>query len=103
MPELIDRELTQILIDISIKQFGENWLQDMLTKNGLLIAKQIISKQPTISPEVRQGRWIPYTKNRDENVTNVFQCSECEKTVRFIMAHKMCEYTFCPFCGAKMC
>ena len=53
MPEMIDKEVTLLLLNTAIKQFGENWLQDKMTKNGLLIAKQIVSKQPAVN------HWIP--------------------------------------------
>ena len=88
--------LAEIKPDEYVSAFGEAAVQVI----GLI--EEFVKEMPTIEPEVRHGRWIPYTKNRDENATNVFQCSECEKTVRFILSHEMCEYTFCPNCGAKM-
>lgn len=51
---------------------------------------------------VRHGRWIPWFRSDTDNVTNVFICSECEKSARFIMAYHECEYAFCPHCGAIM-
>ena len=62
-----------------------------------------IEDSPTIDAEpVRHGRWIPYFSDEAYNVTNVFICSECEKSARFIMAYHECEYDFCPHCGARM-
>jgi hypothetical protein len=93
MPELIDREVTQLLLDTAIKQFGENWLQDKLTKNGLLIAKQIISKQPTVESEpVRHGRWI------NDELNGKYNCTCCNKGVWRAFG----VFDFCPNCGARM-
>lgn len=67
--------------------------------------QRLIDDQPTIEPEVRHGRWIPHFVDEAHeayNMTNVFRCSECEKSVRFIMAYPKCEYGFCPHCGRKM-
>lgn len=96
MPEPIDREATLLLLDTSIKQFGENWLQDKLTKNGLLIAKQIVSKQPTIKAEpVRYGRW----KKKNGEI----YCTNCKKSKWSESFELMLRgFDFCPKCGARM-
>ena len=52
--------------------------------------------------EVKRGHWIPYFIDDAYNVTNVFICSECNKSARFIMAYHECEYVFCPHCGSEM-
>lgn len=95
MPELIAREVTQLLLDTAIKQFGENWLQDKLTKNGLLIAKQIISKQPTIESEpVRHGKW----EFGSSKTSCWMTCSICRKS----QSGQTATFNYCPNCGARM-
>ena len=96
MPELIDREVTQLLFAAAINQFSENWLQDKLTKNGLLIAKQIVSKQPTIEAEpVRNGRWKK--KNGEIYCSS---CKKCNWSESFELMLR--RFNFCPNCGARM-
>lgn len=95
MQEPIDRKATLLLLDEAIKQFGENWLQDKLTKNGLLIAKQIVSKQPIIEAEpVRRGRWIV----EDDCEHFIAKCSECGRSEDSRM---IAEMPYC-HCGARM-
>ena len=102
MPEMIDKEVTLLLLNTAIKQFGENWLQDKMTKNGLLIAKQIVSKQPTIEPEVRHGRWIlckdQYNVDND-NGNYAYYCSCCKHQDVHAESAKV---SFCWNCGARM-
>lgn len=100
MPELIDRELTLILLGGVINQFDGNWLQDKLTKNGLLIAKQIVSEQPTVEAEpVRHGRWIelPKAMNVAENPCKCSVCGHCLSFYNYYPRSK-----FCPNCGTRM-
>lgn len=114
MQELIDREVTLLLLDTSIKQFGGNWLQDKLTKNGLFIAKQIISKQPTIESEpMRHGRWVETEPDEDDRKLGIefsIKCSRCHDENSHLDFNENHEITgktfwrsrFCPNCGAKM-
>lgn len=96
MPELIDRELTLILLEGTIKHFDENWLQDKLTKNGLLIAKQIVSKQPTIEAEpVRHAYWEP-------SEVGEYHCTHCGVECDIDEFHKALLNPFCGNCGARM-
>lgn len=106
MQELIDKEVTLLLLDTAIKQFGENWLQDKMTKNGLLIAKRIVSKQPTIEAEpVRHGRWIEcdYKTLEHGEIESAYKaglcCSECRTGFK---KNHMTYKAFCPACGAQM-
>lgn len=115
MPELIDREVTLQLLDKSIELFDENSLQDRMSKNGLLAAKRILSKQPTIEAEpVRHGRWL----NTDETVWDAkdidgkqqlvisivsARCSVCNRWAEQVNNFPpYMKYEFCPHCGARM-
>ena len=99
MDELIDRELTLNILNVAIKQFDKNLLQDKLTKNGLLIAKRIVSKQPATEAEpVRHGRWV-----------NDTFCSECNRfpvpagaSVSISDQELTRYFSRCPHCGAIM-
>ena len=117
MPELIDmidREVTLQLLDKSIELFDENTLQDRMSKNGLLAARRIVSKQPTIEAEpVRHGRWIEKPPYADETVKGLeFQivCSRCDEQNASItfdensvpIAKTFYRTKFCPNCGADM-
>lgn len=96
MPKLIDREVTQLLLDTAIKRFSENCLQDKLTKNGLLIAKQIVSNRPTIEAEpVRHGGWI-----KIEPTINLQPRWKCSRIKCGGIVHAITDY--CPNCGARM-
>ena len=66
-------------------------------------ALYMIDNIPAVdAKEVKRGHWIPHFIDGDGDVTNVFICSECDKSVRFIMAYHKCEYVLCPWCGAEM-
>ncbi len=96
MQEMIDREVTKLLLDIEIGQFGEGWLRDGLTKNGLLIAKRIVSEQPTIEAEpVRHGWWI-----KIEPSINLQSRWKCSRIKCGGIVHAITDY--CPNCGARM-
>lgn len=106
MPELIDRQALLSDIDKDIEFFsssaGNHDYFDYAKKNGLVIAKQIVGRQPTIELEVRHGRWIPteYDSYADgAPVYDKWECSECGHE------HNGEEDTltaFCPDCGAYM-
>lgn len=105
MSEPIDREVTLLLLDVAIKQFGANWLQDKLTKNGLLIAKRIVSKQPIIEVEpVRHGRWTQSDALDYKDPNGVIHihgmCSCCRLIYDF--RDMTSRFKFCPDCGARM-
>ena len=109
MPELIDREVTLQLIDESIKlvdgsslRVDEKSLRDWMTKNGLLIARRIVSKQPTIEPEVRHGEWHEswYTDTVCASI-----CTNCGKAATQARTREdmtNVRYPLCPHCGARM-
>lgn len=58
-----------------------------------------IESQPTLDyAPVRHGEWITVYPFED-NPQTTLKCSECH-TCQPIYEHE--EWTFCPFCGAKM-
>ena len=62
--------------------------------------EQTVKEQPTITPERKQGRWIPQDHNKKNGMitTTVYYCptcSVCGKTGGYDMS-------FCPNCGADM-
>lgn len=68
----------------------------------LLFALDIIRRTDTVEAKpVRHGRWIPqYISKR--GLSDIFACSECNKTSFTYHMVKMCSYKYCSNCGAKM-
>ena len=100
MPELIDREVTLQLLDKSIELFNENTLQDRMSKNGLLAARRIVSKQPTIEPEVRHGRWDEIQCFSEHGIEMAsYECTSCGNDIE---RQRGLVPQYCEFCGAKM-
>lgn len=104
MPELIDKDYIKNMLLAWGKELSENPNAESDIQIDMI--RQFYNSVrdfPTIESEpVRHWRWIPYYSDESYNVTNVFICSECEKSARFIMAYHECEYGFCPHCGARM-
>ena len=60
MPEvrLIDVTIALEEIDKKIKKHDVRWLQDICERNGLIIARKILEKAPTIAAEpVKHAHW----------------------------------------------
>lgn len=96
MPELIDRQATITEIDATIEGSLQR-PEDVYIDKGLMMARTIIDKMPTIEAEpVRHGRWI-----------NDTFCSECNRfpvdvSVPISNQELTKYFTRCPHCGAKM-
>lgn len=97
MPELIDRAAT---LEKMCKMCYFHTNQNFVCRKCNVY--ELIAEQPTIEPEVRNGRWIPieYDSYADgAPVWDKYECSECGHE------HKGEEDTltaFCPDCGADM-
>ena len=50
---------------------------------------------------VVHAKWIPQYVSR-LGLTDIFECSECNKTVHTIRKLYKLSYLYCPNCGAKM-
>lgn len=96
MPELIDRQAAIDAICETLKQYETDWLQDRFTRNGLMAAKRIIAKQPTIEAEpVRRGRW-EYSRELKWMI-----CSICGAGAEGNHGEPV-KTKYCPACGARM-
>lgn len=86
--------------DAFYEQHG-NYYAEQGPEDGFIgTVGDLISRQPTIEPEVRHGRWIE--RKAEFGVGILYECSVC---------HQMCEhYThihykpspYCMHCGARM-
>lgn len=85
---LIDRQAALAEIDATIEGSLDR-PEDVYIDKGLMMARKIIEKLPTIkSDTTRHGRWI-----KQENGLNL--CSVCNVT-------KVSHLPFCGHCGAQM-
>ena len=84
-------------------------LKEDLSKfyEGIIPARDLIDRQPTVEPERKKGKWQPYKYGDD----TWHQCSACGVADRYIdivkrdgyMDYRMvCIRNFCPYCGADM-
>jgi membrane protease subunit (stomatin/prohibitin family) len=100
MGELIDREVTLLLINKELKKFGGNWLQDILTKKGLLISKQIVSEQPAVEAKVGHGQWKCICEYEEFNEQMAdYLCDGCGYVISRLKNQKP---KFCENCGIPM-
>lgn len=88
MLEPIDRQAALAEIDDTIAGSLQR-SEDVYIDKGLMMARRLIEKLPTIDPEVRHGEWIPAKS------TISSKCSACGK-------YSPSESPFCPRCGADM-
>lgn len=50
---------------------------------------------------MKKAEWIKMFDD-GKGVTDIFRCSECDRTVIFPFYSTGCDYIFCPFCGVRM-
>ena len=64
--------------------------------------KDMLDDAPTVDAvEVVHGRWEAY-KPESRGYAFGFTCSNCGVTTYLDYAQKVCDYNYCPNCGAKM-
>lgn len=90
-----------------------DYLYEHLDDNAMIAAQNALDEMPTITPEVRRGRWIEKPPYADETVKGLeFQivCSRCDEQNASItfdensvpIGKTFYRTKFCPNCGAKM-
>ena len=89
MLELVDRQAALTEIDDTIANSLQR-SEDVYIDKGLMMARTLIEKLPTIEAEpVRHGQWIAQ-EDADSDIS--FVCSECMRRLRWTE-------DFCPSCG----
>jgi rRNA maturation protein Nop10 len=93
MAELVDKQAALAEIDDTIAGSLQR-PEDVYIDKGLMMARTVINKMPTVKTEVRHGRWIK------SDVYTFKKCSECGS----VWDAALCEnifFIYCPRCGSK--
>lgn len=100
--ESVDESYLQNWYIDSVDEAGTpHWTEEHieeLVKDFIVIP--IETPAADVEPVVH-AKWIPQYVNRF-GLTNIFVCSECNKTVHTIRKLYKLSYLYCPNCGARM-
>lgn len=62
---------------------------------------ELVNSAPTVDAvPVVHGEWFPIDPD-NRGLTDEFCCSNCYRHVYMPQLYRICEYDYCPVCGAK--
>lgn len=94
MLEPIDRQAALAEIDDTIAG-SLNRPEDVYIDKGLMMARTLIEKLPTIETEVQHGEGCPYCEGRSYSKKPLTVITRTMKRVEVV-------FQYCPACGRKM-
>lgn len=107
MDGYIERKKAIELIQPHVKPqtvYGEEYLQAIEHVTDILTLMPAADVQP-----VKHGKWIAENQDKKRSIYSVnrgyadrFTCSNCNNYTYTYTLMKVCEYDYCPNCGARM-
>lgn len=101
MSEPIDRQVALAEIDDTIAGSLQR-PEDVYIDKGLMMARTIIEKMPTIQTEQRCGKWIPIEYDSYADGAPVWDKWECSNCGHEHNGEEDTLTAFCPDCGFDM-
>lgn len=101
MSEPIDRQAALAEIDDTIEGSLQR-PEDVYIDKGLMMARAIIEKMPTIKTEQRRGKWIPIEYDGYADGYPVYDKWECSNCGHEHNGEEDTLTAFCPDCGFDM-
>lgn len=94
MDEYISREaVVRYLKGYSEKELNKGGNFSMMTSSVLDKAERAISEMPSADVQpMKHGRW-------ERRAKDIYACTECTNEVSYRQSRN---YSFCPYCGARM-